>query len=73
MALPVPVVLVLGVVLSAHARLNAVILGQQVSVSALDLLALALVLGLVIALLWVARTLIRDGLQLKPAWAGGAA
>ena len=70
MAIPVPVLIVLGLIISAHARLNAAILGQSVSVPYLGLIALALILALVIGLLWVMRTLVRDSLRLRPAWAG---
>ena len=59
-----PLLLVLGfvgLVVSAQARLNAVILGQPVSVPVLGLVALAVVLLLAIAVLWLIRSVIRDG------------
>ena len=71
MTIPIPVLAVLGLIVSAHARLNAVVLGQPVSASALDLIALSVILALVAAILWIIRTILRDGLQLRPAWAGG--
>ncbi len=65
MAIPVPVLVILGLFISAHARLNAVVLGQPVSASALDLIALAVLLTLVAGILWIIRTILRDGLQLR--------
>lgn len=65
MAIPIPVLLVISLVISAHARLNAVILGQPVSVSALGLIALGVLLVLVAAILWIVRTILRDGLRLR--------
>ena len=46
---------------SAQARLNAVILGQPVSVPVLGLVALAVVLALATAVLWLLRSAFRDG------------
>ena len=66
MTIPIPLLIVVSLIVSAHARLNAVVLGQPVSVSALGLIALAVILVLAIALLWIARTLVRDGLRLFP-------
>jgi len=66
----VPVLVVLGVIVSGCTKLNAVILGKPVSISPLLLIAIAVFLALAIGLLWVLRTLIRDGLRLRPAWAG---
>jgi len=59
---PVPAALiVLGLIVSAKTRLNAVILGQPVSIPALWLLAAALVLALLALVLWLIRSTIRDG------------
>ncbi len=59
-----PLLLVLafaGLLASAHARLNAVVLGQPVSVPVLGIVALAVVLALAVAMLWLLRSAIRDG------------
>jgi hypothetical protein len=57
-----------GLLASAQARLNAVILGQPVSVPVLGLVALAVVLALAAAVLWLLRSAFRDGgfLRLQP-------
>ena len=70
MAIPVPLLIVASVIASACTKLNAVILGKPVSISPLLLIATAVILALAITLLWVLRTLIRDGLRLRPTWAG---
>ncbi len=66
-----PLLLVLafaGLLASAQARLNAVILGQPVSVPVLGIIALAVVLLLAAAVLWLLRSAFRDGgfLRLRP-------
>ncbi len=66
-----PLLLVLAfvsLVVSAQARLNAVILGQPVSVPVLGIVALAVVLLLAAAVLWLLRSAFRDGgfLRLRP-------
>ena len=71
MTIPIPILIVGSVVASAFTRLNGVILGKPVSVSPLLLIAIAVILALAIGLLWMLRLLIRDGLRLRPAWAGG--
>ena len=59
---PVPLVIaLLGLIVSARARLNAVILGQPVSVPMLWLVAAAIVLVLAALVLWILRGIIRDG------------
>ena len=57
-----------GLLVSAQARLNAVILGQPVSVPVLGIVALAVVLALAAAMLWLLRSVVRDGgfLRLRP-------
>jgi hypothetical protein len=57
-----------GLAVSAQARLNAVILGQPVSVPVLGVIALGLVLLLAVLLLLLIRTGVRDGgfLRLRP-------
>ena len=70
MTIPIPVLVVLGVLVSGVTKLHAVILGRPVSVPLLLLIAIALILALAIGLLWILRTLIRDSLRLRPAWAG---
>ena len=65
-----PLLLVLafaGLLASAQARLNAVILGQPVSVPVLGIVALAVVLLLAAAVLYLLRSIARDvGLRLRP-------
>jgi len=59
-----PLMLVLafaGLAVSAQARLNAVILGQPVSVPVLGIVTLALVLPLAALVLWLLRSAVRDG------------
>ncbi len=50
-----------GLVVSAQARLSAVILGQPVSVPVPGIVALAVVLLLTAAVLWLLRSAFRDG------------
>ena len=71
MTIPIPVLVVVSLIVSARTQLHAVIFGQPVSMSGLDLIALAVVLTLVAVILWIIRTILRDGLQLRPAWTGG--
>jgi hypothetical protein len=67
MTLPVSLVFALiGLVMSARFRLNAVVLGQPVSVPWLAVAAVVIVLLLVAAVLILVRLLLRDGLRLKP-------
>ena len=65
-----PLLLVLAFVsllASAQAKLNAVILGQPVSVPVLGIIALAVVLLLAVAVLYLLRSIARDlGLRLRP-------
>lgn len=70
MAIPVPLLIIASVIASACTKLNAVILGKPVSISPLLLILIGLLLALAIGLLLVLRTLIRDGLRLRPMWAG---
>jgi hypothetical protein len=49
-----------AVITSAQARINAVVLGQPVSVPVLGLAAAAVVLTLTVAVLVLLRTLVRD-------------
>lgn len=55
-------------VVSARTRLNAVVLGQPVSVPVLWLIAAAVVFALAVAVLWLLRGAVRDGgwLRLRP-------
>lgn len=67
MIAPLSVVLTfLGIVVSAQTRLNAVVLGQPVSVPVLWLVFAAVVLALATLVLVLARLLLRDGLRLRP-------
>jgi uncharacterized membrane protein (DUF106 family) len=66
---PVAALLVLlGLIVSAQARLNAVLLGQHVSVPVLGLVAVAVVLALAAVVLALVRTIVRDRafLYLRP-------
>ena len=63
------VLVVVGLVASAHARLTAVLAGQPVSVPVLLIVAVVVVLALAALVLYLARTLLRDGLRLRPAMA----
>ena len=65
----VPVLVVLGVIVSGCTKLNAVILGKPVSISPLLLIAIAVILALAIGLLWVLRDILRDGWRMRPKWA----
>jgi hypothetical protein len=56
----------LGLIVSARIRLNAVILGQPVSVPVLWLVFAAVVLLLAALVLVLLRLLLRDGLRLRP-------
>ena len=56
----------LGLVISAHERLNAVILGRPVSVPWIGLIAVLVALVLAVMVLFLLRSLVRDGLRLRP-------
>lgn len=66
MTTPVPVLIVVSLIISGYTRLHAVILGRPVSVPLLLLVAAAVLLALAVAVLWLLRILIRDGLRLRP-------
>jgi hypothetical protein len=62
---------IIGLIISAHARLNAVIFGQPVSVPALWLVAVAVVLTLAGFVLVMVRLILRDrqpAYQQKPVY-----
>ena len=52
--------------ISAHTRINAVLLGQPVSIPVLGLIFIVALLLAAAAVLVVLRLLIRDGLRLRP-------
>ncbi len=54
----IPILVVVSVIVSAYTRLNAVILGQPVSIQPLLLVAVIVILALAVALLWVLRSLL---------------
>jgi hypothetical protein len=56
---------ILGFVVSARIRLNAIVLGEPMSISLLDSVAVAVVLALAVALLWLLRAILRDRLRLR--------
>jgi hypothetical protein len=64
--MPIPVAVVVLVIVSGYTKLNAVILGRPVQVSPLLLVAAVVILALVVAALWILRTLIREGLRSSP-------
>jgi len=67
MTAPLSLVLVLlGLVASARIRLSGVILGQPVSLPLLGLVGAVIVLALTAVILWLLRSLLRDGLRLRP-------
>ena len=67
MGAPVPaVILLIGLFVSAHCRLNAVIFGQPVSVPVLWLVAAAITLALAAFVLILIRLMLREGLRLRP-------
>jgi hypothetical protein len=65
---PVQIVIAfLGLLVSARTRIAAVILGQPVSVPVLGVVALAVVLVLAAVVLYLLRSIARDGgLRLRP-------
>jgi hypothetical protein len=67
MTAPVSLLLAfLGLVVSARVRLTAVLFGQPVSIPVLGLVAAVVVLALAVTLVWLLRSLLRDGLRLRP-------
>ena len=70
MTAPVQILLVIiGVAVSAQARLNATVLGQHFSVPVLGLIFAVLILGLAVVALLLARTLVREFRRPRPGWA----
>jgi len=66
-SIPLPFMLgLIGLLVSAKIRLNAVVLGQPVSVPVLWLVAAAVVLILAALVLYLLRAILRDGLRLSP-------
>jgi hypothetical protein len=59
------VALIVGLIVSAQAKLHAVILGQPVSVPVLWLVAAVMVLALAAVVLWLLRAILREGLRLR--------
>ena len=66
MAIPIPLLIVASVIASACTKLNAVIFGKPVQVSPLLLVAAVVILALVVAALWILRSILRDGLRSSP-------
>ena len=67
MTAPVQILLVIiGVAVSAQARLNATVLGQHFSVPVLGLIFAVLILGLAVVALLLARTLVREFRRPQP-------
>ena len=55
-----------GLIISAHERLTAVILGQPVSIPWIGIIAALVALVLAVLVLLLLRSLLRDGLRLRP-------
>jgi hypothetical protein len=71
MSAPVFVLALIALATSAMTRLNAVVLGQPVSVPVLWLVAVAVVLILAAVVLYLLRSILRDGgLLLRPRTVG---
>ena len=67
MTAPISLLLALiGLVVLARIRLSGVILGEPVSVPVLGLIGTVAVLVLLAIILWLVRSLLRDGLRLRP-------
>lgn len=67
MSFPTAFLLVLaGLIVSAHARLNAILFGQPVSIPWLGLIFAVLILALIALTLHLIRSIARDGLRLSP-------
>lgn len=64
----IPVAIVVGVVISAYTKLNAVVLGRPVSVPLLMLVGVAVLLALLLGLAVVVRAILRDGRRLRPVY-----
>ena len=66
MSVPALLLVFFGLAASAHARLNAVILGQPISVPWLGVVLGVLLLALAAGVLWLIRSLLQEGLRLRP-------
>lgn len=66
MTLPIPVLVVVALIASTWTRINAVILGRPVSVPVIGVVALVLILVLVVAVLWLLRSMMRPGFRSSP-------
>jgi len=66
MPVPVPVLIVAGLIISGCTRLNAVILGRPVSVPLLLLVAAGVLLTLAVAALLLLRSVLREGFRSSP-------
>ena len=67
MTAPISLLLaLLALVVSARIRLSAVIFGHPVSLPLLELITTVVVLALVAVILWLVRSILRDGLRLRP-------
>lgn len=56
----------LGLIASTWTRINAVVLGRPVSVPVIGVVVLALLLVLAAAVLWLVRSLLREGFRSSP-------
>ncbi len=66
MPVPVPVLVVVGLIISGCTRLNAVILGRPVSVPLLLLVVAGVLLTLAVAALLLLRSVLREGFRSSP-------
>ena len=54
------VALLVALIVSAHARLHAVLLGQPVNIPWLGVVAVLMILGLAVLLLWLAHLILQE-------------
>jgi hypothetical protein len=55
-----------GLFVSARIQIRGVLFGQPVSVPLLGLVGAVLVLAIIAVILWLLRSIVREGLRLKP-------
>lgn len=60
------IIAVIGLFVSARTKLNAVIFGQHFTIPVLWLIAGIVLLVIAAVVLWLARSLAREGLHLRP-------
>lgn len=68
MPIPVPVLIVVSLIISARLRLNAVVFGQPVSIPVIGVIVAALILVLAVAVLLLVRSLVREFRRPRHGW-----